>query len=107
MSANGTVYLLHFEPGLRVAGNRYARHYIGWALDHEQRIAEHLRGQSSPLVRAVIAAGQCVELATVRHDVDRNFERRIKNRREASRFCPICVERGHSVRALDLAAVAA
>lgn len=96
----GTVYLLHFEPGLRVTGNRYARHYLGWALDHEERIATHLRGAGSPLVAAAVRGGQTVEVARLWPDVDRHFERRIKNRRELPRFCPLCVASGHSHRGL-------
>ena len=40
----GSVYLLHFEPGLPVTGNRIARHYLGFAeRDIDARIAQHLR----------------------------------------------------------------
>jgi hypothetical protein len=94
MSVSGTVYLLHFEPGLRITGNRTARHYLGWALDHEARLEQHLNGRGSPLVAAAIAAGAQVQVARTWDEVDRNFERRLKNRREAPRLCPVCVAAG-------------
>lgn len=86
---NGTVYLLHFEPPLG-----HARHYLGWAKDHEQRFLEHCRGAGSPLVRAAVAAGCEVVTARTWHGVDRHFERRLKNRKETPRLCPICVQAG-------------
>jgi hypothetical protein len=36
---------------------RHARHYIGCARDVDARIAEHLAGSGSSLVRAAVAAG--------------------------------------------------
>jgi hypothetical protein len=48
----GTVYVLHFEPAYR-----HARHYLGWARDVDARVAEHLAGSASPLVRAAVLAG--------------------------------------------------
>jgi hypothetical protein len=29
--STGSVYRLHFDPGLSVTGNRVARHYLGFA----------------------------------------------------------------------------
>lgn len=90
----GTVYLLHLEPGLPVAGNRVARHYLGFT-DHgvEARLAQHLRGRGSPLVAAVLAAGGQVTLERTWEGVER-FERRLKRRHEAPRVCPRCVAAG-------------
>ena len=49
--SGGSVYLLHFEPGLPVTGTRIARHYLGFAeRDLDARIEQHLRRQGSPLV---------------------------------------------------------
>ena len=54
--STGSVYLLHFEPGLPVTGNRVARHYLGFAEhDVQARVTQHLRRQGSPLVAAVLA----------------------------------------------------
>jgi hypothetical protein len=55
----GTVYVLHFEPAYKHAG-----HYVGWTEgDVCERIAVHLQGCGSPLVRAAVAAGVDVQLA--------------------------------------------
>lgn len=91
----GTVYLLCFgEVGLHITGNRYARHYLGWTEgDVDDRLAVHLSGQGSPLVRAVVAAGIEVELARTWTEADRHFERQLKKRREAPRLCPVCCAR--------------
>ena len=93
----GSVYLLHFEPGLPVTGNRVARHYLGFAeRDIDARIAQHLRRQGSPLVAAVIAAGGSVTLERVWTGVDRGFERRLKRRHETPRLCPRCTRDGRT-----------
>ena len=59
VAAEPAVYLLHFDRPLA-----HARHYIGIALDGDphRRLAEHLAGQGSLLVRAVVAAGIGVDL---------------------------------------------
>ena len=92
---NGTVYVLHFEPGLPVTGKRIARHYIGWTDGPvDARVEQHLQGRGSPLVAAVVAAGGAVTLERTWTGVDRHFERRLKRRHEASRLCPRCVAAG-------------
>lgn len=94
-SATGVVYLLHFEHGLPVTGNRIARHYIGFAeRDVHGRVVQHLEGRGSPLVAAVVATGQRVTLERTWTGVDRQFERRLKRRHEAPRLCPRCVAGG-------------
>lgn len=85
MSILGSVYLLHFDPPYK-----RARHYLGWALDVDARLEQHRRGTGSPLVAAAVANGSSVELARTWTDVDRHFERALKNRKEAPRMCPIC-----------------
>lgn len=91
----GSVYLLHFDPGLRVTGNRVARHYLGFA-DHDvqARVAQHLRRQGSPLVAEVLAAGGRVTLERVWTGVDRSFEGRRKRRHGSPRLCPRCTREG-------------
>lgn len=87
----GFVYTLHFSRPYE-----HARHYTGWALDPERRVAEHLsgNGKASPLVRAALADGIEVTVAYIRPG-DRFLERRIKNQGGASRRCPLCkAERG-------------
>ena len=91
--ASSRVYLLHFAQPFRGANGRHpqgARHYIGVALDGDiqRRVAGHLSGHGSPLVRAVVAAGIGVDLVL---DVpgDRGLERRMHNR-HGPRVCPRC-----------------
>lgn len=86
----GHVYLLHLDPGVPRNGGVRSRHYIGWALNVDTRLEEHLRGTGSPLVRAAVANGSTVTLARTWPDVDRNFERRLKNQKMAPRLCPVC-----------------
>ena len=80
----GTVYILHFEPSYR-----HARHYVGWALDPDSRIAAHLAGNASPLVRAAVAAGVQVSVAALLPG-SRYLERRLKTWHKTGQFCPIC-----------------
>lgn len=99
----GIVYLVHFEggPGLHVAGGRHARHYIGWTTDRWSLVARlgyHRSGQGSRLCRAAVKAGHRLELVRVWVDEDRYAERRLKNRRQAPRFCPLCaIEQGRGI----------
>lgn len=92
---NGIVYLLHFDPPVA-----HARHYLGWTQNLGQRLADHRRGAGSPLVAAAVRAGATVELARQWDDVDRHFERRLKNRHETPRMCPVCVAQGLTTRGL-------
>lgn len=82
----GTIYLLHFSaPYYR------ARHYLGWTeRPVEDRVAEHLKGIASPLVKAAVAAGITVTLVRTWEHVDRFEERRMKNRKNISPHCPTC-----------------
>lgn len=81
------LYLLHLEPRYLHAG-----HYLGFALDVDRRIAEHLAGGSkaSPLVRAAVLAGCAVTVARTIAGGTRDLERRMKRGGGLSRHCPIC-----------------
>jgi predicted GIY-YIG superfamily endonuclease len=82
---SGTVYVLHFDPPYRHAG-----HYIGWAQDADTRIAQHLAGVGSPLVRAAVLAGSHVRVAAT-FVGSRYLERRLKRwHNTTARVCPIC-----------------
>jgi predicted GIY-YIG superfamily endonuclease len=76
--------VLHFAPAYR-----HARHYIGWARDFDARLAAHLAGAGSPLVRAALAAGVRVELAATISG-SRHLERRLKRWHKTGQFCPRC-----------------
>lgn len=94
-----SVYLLCFAAGggIRRDARANVTHYIGWtAGDVADRLAQHVAGAGSPLIRAVVARGQPVEVARVWSPADRTFERALKRRREAPRFCPLCVTAGRT-----------
>ncbi len=76
--------MLHFAPAYR-----HARHYLGWARDFDARLAAHLAGAGSPLVRAALAAGVRVELAATISG-SRHLERRLKRWHKTGQFCPRC-----------------
>lgn len=89
-----TIYVLHFDPPFH-----HAKHYVGFTPDADpaRRVQEHLRctQKGSPLVRAAIQAGCEVSLAAVIEGC-RNTERKLKNRKKTSAFCPLCKgEPGH------------
>jgi predicted GIY-YIG superfamily endonuclease len=81
---NGTIYLLHFsEP------YKHARHYVGFTTNLEQRLDEHSKGHGARLLQVIIEAGLTFSLTRTWQGT-RKDERRIKNRKEAPRLCPIC-----------------
>lgn len=83
-----TVYILHFERPINP--NHTTQHYLGTTTDLEKRLHQHQTGQSQ------------ARLPTVAHDLGidmilartwrggRDLERRLKNRHEGPRLCPIC-----------------
>lgn len=80
------VYLIHLD-----AHYKHARHYIGWAKGSaESRLKLHLAGNGSKFLRAVNAAGIGYHIARVWIGEDRNFERRMKNRKNSKHLCPVC-----------------
>jgi len=79
------VYLLHFSPPYF-----HARHYVGYSDDVEARLMLHLAGGGSPLVRSAIRADCSVVLARVWEGRGRDFERKLKLRKNSPRYCPIC-----------------
>ncbi|HLX49510.1 MAG TPA: hypothetical protein VKS82_14370 [Streptosporangiaceae bacterium] len=80
----GTIYLLHFDRPYR-----HARHYIGWAVNLNARLAAHEQGRGARLLEVVRAAGIGWQLART-WSGDRNRERQIKRQGGASRCCPLC-----------------
>lgn len=87
----GYVYLLHFDKPYK-----HAKHYIGYAEDDvDGRIERHRKGTGSKLISVIVKEGIDFTLAKVWENVDRNFERRLKNRGGASKTCPICKGQFH------------
>jgi hypothetical protein len=80
------VYLIHFDKPYK-----HARHYIGFTDNLEQRIHDHeYTCKGARLLQVVREAG--IEFKVVRTwpDGDRNFERKLHNRKKSSTLCPIC-----------------
>ena len=88
-NVKGVCYLLHFSQPVG-----HAQHYLGWANGEGlfKRLSQHESGNgaATPVVRALIKQGGYFELARTWRDVDRFFERRLKNRGGKARMCPIC-----------------
>lgn len=95
MSRTSTIYVLHFDPpySARIGGTdrfKTAGHYLGsCAGDPLERLAEHVAGTGSPLVRAAVRAGSRIVLAATMPG-GRTEERRLKRRHHHARLCPIC-----------------
>jgi hypothetical protein len=87
----GTVYLIHFERPLGDLDNPrgQARHYLGYTTDLDARLAAHRSGNGSRLMEVVTQAGIGWELVRT-WPGDRGVERRLKNRHNSPRLCPIC-----------------
>jgi predicted GIY-YIG superfamily endonuclease len=84
----GTVYLIHFDRPYH-----HARHYIGYTDDMDARLARHHAGNGSKLLAAVRKAGIEYEMVRTWEGVGRDFERELKNQKNAPRLCPVCKAR--------------
>jgi len=95
MARTRIVYLLHFDPPYRApigdTGRfKTAGHYLGsTAGSAQQRLAEHVAGQGSPLVKAAVAAGSRILLAGI-WPGGRADERKMKRSHHHARRCLYC-----------------
>jgi predicted GIY-YIG superfamily endonuclease len=80
------VYLLHFERPYQ-----HARHYLGYASDLEARLEQHRHGRGARLMSVIRQAGIPWVLARTWQG-DRTLERNLKQRKNAPRLCPLCVQ---------------
>ena len=89
-----TVYLLHFAQPLGNPTNprALARHYVGWALNLDERINQHRRGDGCALTRAAVERGISFEVVQT-WPGDYRLEKHIKALKAAPRLCPICGKR--------------
>lgn len=78
------VYLVHFDRPLA-----HARHYLGSADDVQRRLVEHAKGQGARLMEVITQAGIGFTLART-WEGGRKEERKLKNRKNAPKLCPIC-----------------
>lgn len=87
MIGMATVYLIHFEEPYR-----HARHYLGVAVDLEERLRQHHAGTKSGgarLMEVVSQAGIAWRVVRV-WEGGRGLERRLKRWHGSARLCPIC-----------------
>src|SRR5262245_6410586 len=95
---HGTIYLLHFERPISRAHT--CQHYLGWALDLDARLSAHRAGRGARLTQIAVERGIAFEVVRV-WPGDRTLERRLKNRKESPRFCPLCFPTARCVYACD------
>ena len=94
----GYVYLLHFSRP--ISPKHTTQHYIGWAFHMPSRIQQHLAGRGARLTQVAKERGISFEIAAI-WPGDCSYERKLKNKKSAPRFCPIC-KRTHDPRQLTL-----
>lgn len=84
----GTVYVLHFDRP--ISPDHTCQHYVGYtSRSLAARLADHAAGRGARLTQVARERGiswQCVQA----REGTRRDERRMKNRHETPRLCPIC-----------------
>jgi predicted GIY-YIG superfamily endonuclease len=86
-----TVYLIHFQTNLK-----HARHYVGFADKVARRLEHHKHGTGARILAACNALGIVYDIARTWEGKGRGFERKLKNCKNAARYCPVC--QGEHVR---------
>ncbi|MBD0289216.1 MAG: endonuclease [Flavisolibacter sp.] len=81
------VYLIHLSEKLH-----HAQHYIGYCNEGtlQQRLYHHRNGTGARFMQVVTELGIPWQVARVWEKGDRNFERKLKNRKKARCLCPCC-----------------
>lgn len=88
-NVEGIVYLLHFEEPYKGT-----QHYIGWTEeDVVKRMREHRDGRGAKLLAHIAKVG--IMFCPVRTwRGTRALERKLKNYKNAKRWCPLCDYKG-------------
>lgn len=91
MASFPVVYLLHFAQPLGNPNNprALAAHYVGWAVNLEDRMREHHAGRGAAITRAAVARGVAFEVVQT-WPGDYRLEHHIKRLKNAPRLCPHC-----------------
>lgn len=80
------VYLIHLDKPLA-----HARHYIGFTNNLTQRMHDHELGtRGAKFLKAVRDKGINFRVVRTWPDGDRNFERKLHNRKKSGDLCPVC-----------------
>jgi len=79
------IYLLHYDRPLH-----HAQHYLGFTDDLDARTARHLNGFGGRLPAVFSELGISFRIART-WDGDRKLERKLKNRKNGRKLCPICL----------------
>lgn len=89
----GVVYLLHYDDGIPVTGNRVAKHYLGWSCKgrFKNRMTLHKQGKGAKFTAAMARRGFKFVVARVWFG-NRLKEKRLRDRKANTRLCPICLE---------------
>lgn len=80
------VYLIHFDKPYK-----HALHYIGFTkLGLEKRIEKHGTSQGAKLLLVLKQNAIGFKVVRTWSEGTRTFERKLKNRKNAKKICPIC-----------------
>ena len=90
----GQIYLIHFSGP--VSPDHTAQHYLGWAQDAQERLKNH----TAAIVRAAKERGLTCHVVRLWNGT-RNDERKLKQRKNTPRLCPVCSQHPQPVRELD------
>jgi predicted GIY-YIG superfamily endonuclease len=94
----GDVYLIHFHSP--ISPKHTCQHYIGYADNGVgRRLDEHAAGRGARLTEVAKERGIGFRVVRTWENVDRNFERQLKRRKMANRYCPICQARAAEKKA--------
>lgn len=83
----GYVYLLHFSAP--VSTRHTCQHYVGYTDDLPRRIQAHQHGNAARLTQVAHDRGLTFQVVRVWQG-SRELERRLKDRKNAPRLCPVC-----------------
>lgn len=91
MSSKGTVYLIHFDRPIGNPNNPrgQAQHYLGWTGNLTERMLAHVKGQGAAIM-AFLSESKIGWQVVKTWKGGRHLERQLKNRKQASFFCPVC-----------------
>ena len=82
----GTVYLICFNEKFY-----HCKHYIGYTNGEvTDRFDKHKSGHGAKILKALNEKEIDYEVVRVWEDVDYDFERKLKNQKNSSRYCPKC-----------------